>query len=147
MRRIVVALLLMAGCSIAAADPIFYSIDRTVGAGSVTGYIKTDGTIGVLTAASILDWNLLLDDGTQTFALLGPQSGSNSQVGELGGGFSATATELIFDYSTQGWVIFQAPTLFTGFTLWCMQGTFQCTGSPGPGDVVDVYESATNCIT
>jgi hypothetical protein len=51
-----------------------------VGAGGVTGFIETDGTAGTLSDGNILDWNLLLNNGTTTFSLLGPLSGNNSQV-------------------------------------------------------------------
>lgn len=139
MHRFVLALLLMAVCSAATADPTFYTINRTVGAGSVSGFIETDGTTGVLAAGNILDWNLLLNDGTDTFTLLGPLSGANSEFGLFGSGLSATSTNLIFQYSDASFAIFQAPTLFTGFTLWCMQGTVQCTSETSPGDVVDVF--------
>ena len=102
----------------------------------MTGFIETDGSIGVLNAGNILDWNLLLDDGSTTFNLLGPVSGPNSQVGVFGPGLSATASQLLFDYSAFSWTMFQAPALFTGFDLWCMQGTASCTGSIGTGDVL-----------
>lgn len=41
------------------AVAITYVVDRTLGsAGRVTGTITTDDTIGVLTAANIVDWDL-----------------------------------------------------------------------------------------
>jgi hypothetical protein len=48
-----------------------YEVDRAVDAGSVTGFIETDGTIGVLGTSNVLDWSLLLNDGTTAFDLLG----------------------------------------------------------------------------
>jgi hypothetical protein len=118
------------------AGDITYDVDQTVGIGSVTGFIETDGTIGVLGVSNILNWNLLLNDGSTTFDLLGPLSGSNSQFGVSGSELSASTTEMFFDFSGAGWAMFQAPTLFTGFDLWCTQGTIQCTGSTGTGEVL-----------
>lgn len=105
------------------ASDIIYDVDQTVGVGNVTGFIETNGTIGVLDASDILNWNLLLNDGTTTFDLLGPLSGSNSQFGLSGSDLSASATQLLFDFSGSGDAIFQAPTLFTGLDYWCTQGT------------------------
>src|ERR1700686_4708189 len=55
-----------------------YNVNDTVGAGSVTGFIQTDGDLGVLAQADITDWHLVLNDGTSTFDLFGPASGNNS---------------------------------------------------------------------
>jgi hypothetical protein len=55
-----------------------YNVGQTVGSGTVTGSITTDGTIGVLSSNNILDWNLVVNDGTNTVNLFGPLSGSNS---------------------------------------------------------------------
>jgi hypothetical protein len=115
---------------------ITYDVDQTVGIGSVKGFIETDGTTGVLGASNILNWNLLLNDGSTTFDLRGPLSGSNSQFGVSGSDLSASTTELQFDFSGAGWAMFQAPTLFTGSDLWCTQGTIMCTSSTGTGEVL-----------
>jgi hypothetical protein len=91
--------------SLCSATAITYNVNQTIGAGGVTGFIETDGTIGVLGAgtADILDWNLLLNDGNTTVDMLGPLSGNNSGVlNEVFGGgsaLSATATQLLFDFS------------------------------------------------
>jgi hypothetical protein len=118
------------------ASNITYYVDQTVGVGNVTGFIVTDGTIGVLGASDIVNWNLLLNDGSTIFDLLGPLSGSNSQFGDSGSDLSASTTQMLFDFSGAGWAMFQAPTLFTGFDLWCTQGTIQCTSSTGTGEVL-----------
>jgi hypothetical protein len=134
MPKLAIALLL--STVLCSAATITYGVDQTVGIGSVTGFIETDGTIGVLGAGNILNWNLLLNDGSTTFDLLGPLSGSNSQFGVSGSDLSATATEMVFNFSGAGWAMFQAPTLFSGFDLWCTQGTIQCTSSTGTGEVL-----------
>jgi PEP-CTERM motif len=130
------AFLLAAWCLGATASPIKYDVNLSIGAGNVTGFIETDGTLNTLSAGNIIDWNLLLNDGTTTFDLLGPLSGTNSQFGLVGVGFTASPNFLFFDYANSGWAMFQAPVLFSGFKLFCMQGTTQCTSSTGTGNVL-----------
>ncbi|MGD1096950.1 MAG: hypothetical protein ABSB35_33780 [Bryobacteraceae bacterium] len=87
--------------SLGSATNITYTVDQTIGAGGVTGDIVTDGTIGALAQSDVVDWNLLLNDGTNTFDLTGPLSGGNSDFEDLAGpgDLSATATQLMFDFS------------------------------------------------
>ena len=104
---ILVAMLFLVGVS--TASPITYSVNRTIAAGSVTGTIQTDGTIGVLSAANVIDWNLTLNDGTSTFVLTGPASGNNSHVFITGSDVTATAAGLSFNFSgvDSGYFLFQ----------------------------------------
>jgi hypothetical protein len=129
--RILVAALALASATSALAGPI-YDVNRTIGAGTVVGTIETDGTLGVLDEVNILDWNLTLDDGTGPFTLLGPLSGPNSALGIAGSSFTATATDLLFDFSNAAgdWVLFQNPSLGSGINFWCMDGTTNgCSGN------------------
>ena len=73
--------------------------DRSVGLATVIGFVETDGTLGVLGAANFIDWNLLLQDGSSTYDLLGPLSGNNSSAYVQGSDLSATATQLLFNFS------------------------------------------------
>jgi len=86
-----------------AAD-VTYSVSQSIGAaGSVTGSITTDGSTGVLGTSNIVDWNLVLNDGTNpTFTLAGS---SNSEEEVIGSDLTATATQLLFNYSgsDEGW--------------------------------------------
>jgi hypothetical protein len=137
MLKFTMALLLGAGlCS---AD-ITYNVSQSVGAGNVTGFIETDGTTGVLGASNILDWNLLLNDGTATFDLLGPLSGPNSVLGVVGSDLSATATQLLFNFSgsDKGYVLFQNPVLFTGSNFWCDASSNQGCSSEPVGETINV---------
>ena len=104
----------------ASASRVTYNIDRTIGAGSVTGFIETDGAIGVLTAADFVDWNLLLFDGTSNFTLLGPLSGNNSVVFVQGADTEAFGTFLLFNFSgiDNGVFLFQQG-LFSGNHYYC----------------------------
>jgi hypothetical protein len=81
------------------ANPIIYNVNLTIGTGSVTGTITTNGTIGLLARDDITDWNLTLSDGTHTQTLLNnPDSVENIR----GTGVSATTTGLFFDLSSTG---------------------------------------------
>jgi hypothetical protein len=95
---ILLGTILSAAC-FAAASPVIYNVHRTIGAGSVTGFIETDGAIGVLTAADFVDWNLWLYDGRSTFDLTGPLSGNNSAVFVQGADTEAFDTYLLFNFS------------------------------------------------
>ena len=122
-----------------------YTVQRTVDVGTVTGTIETDGTLGTLFAANILDWDLVVDDGVGSFRLVGPLSGGNSQVAVgFAPGLSATATELLFDFSGAGFnfLVFQAPTLGagTGTTgYWCLDSDLApcLEGGPPGREAVD----------
>jgi hypothetical protein len=71
---------------------------------SAMGFIITDGTLGQLTAADILDWNLLLQiesvSPVLSFDLLGPVAGANqnSGVNLVGTPPTATSDSLFFDF-------------------------------------------------
>jgi len=53
--------LVLAG-ALAASGATIYNLNNSVGAGSISGAIQTDGIIGVLGTSNILDWNLVLND-------------------------------------------------------------------------------------
>jgi hypothetical protein len=90
--------------SLGNATNITYNVDQTIGAGGVTGDIVTDGTIGTLAQTDVVDWNLLVNDGTNTFDLTGPLSGGNSLFDDFAkaGDLSATANQLTFNFSGVG---------------------------------------------
>jgi hypothetical protein len=76
-----------------------YAVHETVGVGSATGFITTNGTIGTLDIADILDWNLTLNDGTHPpVDLEGPASGNNSLALLVGSDLTATPTQLLFAF-------------------------------------------------
>jgi hypothetical protein len=81
------------------ADDITYTVSQRVGAGTVTGSIETDGTIGVLGTSNIVNWDLVVTDGSVTYDVLGPLSGNNTKENIGGPATSATATEIFFDFN------------------------------------------------
>ena len=106
--------------AVSQASPLTYLVNRTIGKSSVSGFIKTDGSTGVLTASNFIDWNLLLSDGTNTFRLSGPLSGNNSLVLVTGTDVGAFNDLLLFNFSAidYGTLLFsQGP--FSGAHYYC----------------------------
>lgn len=130
MKKLVTAALIMLFSTWASAS-IVYSVNRTIGAGTVVGSIETDGTLGTLNASNILDW---------TFTLTSPTLSGGSpdiitktgaiQTNEAGGFLTATLSELLFDFSAGpalGFMLFQGG----NSNFWCVQtnGCFDFGGS------------------
>ena len=116
----------------ASSRAVTYGVNRVIVSGGVTGFIQTDGTLGILTGANISDWNLLLDDGLSTFSIFGPLSGNNSQVLVFGTSLTATANDIFFDFSNVAGDIglFQNPTTGSGINFWCLDGANNsCAGN------------------
>jgi hypothetical protein len=128
-----------------AAD-ITYSVSQSIGAaGSVTGFITTDGSTGLLGTSNIVDWNLVLSDGTNpTFNLAGS---SNSEEEVIGSDLTATATQLLFNYSGSdgGWFLLENLTIGDSGPFVCWEASAGCSTAPagaslaalnGDGDMV-----------
>jgi hypothetical protein len=134
MRRALLVLSALFLIASAAKAQTTYNIDFTVGSGSVSGFIETNGATGVLSFGDIENWNLLLNDGTGTFDLLGPASiGANSALDLQGSSFTATSTALLFDFSNSdgSFVLFQNPTIGSGQNFLCFEGSVgDCSGNP-----------------
>jgi hypothetical protein len=108
-----------------------FSINRIIGTGSVSGFIVTDGTLGPLSTSNITDWSLILDEGDAEgpFTITGPLSGNNSAVRIDGSAFTATGTELLFDFAGNGLALFQNPSIGSSMNFWCVEGIDSfCTG-------------------
>jgi hypothetical protein len=113
---------------------IIYNVNRSIGNGSVVGFVETDGTIGTLATSNILNWNLLLNDGNTSFTLTGP---SNSQVLVVGSGYSASLVELNFDFTgANSFVLFQAPNIGSSINWWCVENTSANCAGTGAGETV-----------
>jgi hypothetical protein len=83
-----------------AAGATTYTVDTSAGSTTIAGTITTDGTLGILTAGNIEDWDLTIDFGSPLFqeSLLGPLSGNNSGVYVEGDDLSATSLQLLFNF-------------------------------------------------
>jgi PEP-CTERM motif len=138
MRQFFVALaaaLFALAASAAHANVTYTFFGGGVGTGSFSGSVTTDGTIGFLTGADILDWNIALDGSPGgTFTLLGPLSGNNSGYGSSDNILFTTAGGGLFaDFANSGYALFQNPSTGSGINYLCFAGTGQvCGGLDGP---------------
>ena len=121
------------------ANATTYTVNQSFGGGGVTGTIDTDGTIGTLGTGNITDWSLMLTDLSGSFLLDGLV---NSAVLVLGSAFSATVTDLLFDFSAgSGLVIFQNPNIGSSINFWCMDNG-GCSNLVVPGQSVVTSDSS-----
>jgi uncharacterized protein (TIGR03437 family) len=104
--------LVLGAASLCGATNITYDVNLKIGAGGVTGYIVTDGTLGVLAEADIIGYNLLLSDPAASPHTTWNLSCCNF-FGFDGSDLSATATQLLFNFSGTdiGFVNFADPSL------------------------------------
>jgi hypothetical protein len=100
-----------------AAHATVFEVDRTVFDLNIAGFITTDGTLGALSASDIDGWNLTVSDvaGSPPPSIL---TTGNSTLSLIGTGFSATTTQLTFDFSAPG--LFQIENLTAA---WCLFGS------------------------
>lgn len=83
------------------AHALTYFVNRVIGAGTVTGFIQTDGTIGVLVGTNITDWALTLDfpaisGGTPINIIYAPIDPHDTYA--QGPSTIASSTEITFDF-------------------------------------------------
>lgn len=110
--------LVMGLASTVHAAPITYNLNRSIGAGSISGFFESDGTIGVLTAGNIIDWSLTVLSPDINGGVASTSSPANGS-GLFGGGLSATASDILFDFG--GSSIFFTYTNSGDF--WCLAGS------------------------
>lgn len=108
------------GAAVCSADPISYDVDQTIGLGSVTGTIETDGAAGVLSAGDIIGWNLELNGVGASLNL----TKSNSGVFVSGIDVTATTKDLYFNFSATdgGYLLFQV-SFGSGAQYYCDQAS------------------------
>lgn len=154
MHKFIAAIIFALYASAASAN-IVYTVNRTIGAGSVVGTIETDGTLGVLAAANIVDW---------TFTLASPNltSGSPDVISKatelqtlVSGNFlTGSASDLTFDFSggpATGYLLFQGG---ASINFWCVQtnGCFNFDGGQeaigyGPNGTLGIEADAVSYST
>lgn len=106
------------GCALAVpaqANNIQYGVHQVQGPASVTGYITTDGALGAIGAADVIDWHLLLDDGVSTYTL----THLNSQV-DGDSSWIASPSQLSFDFGGTGLALFQNPVIGSSKHYFCL---------------------------
>lgn len=108
---------------------ITYTINDTVGAGTVTGTITTDGFLGTLATSDIIDWNLVLTNGFgTTLDLTRPSAIAPIEgVEVMGASLTASSTNLSFDFDGAGFFLIQQNGLGNGGTYFCDGGSGQAT--------------------
>ena len=94
------ACLLILLTSTAANAAIVYNVNRIIGDGTVTGFIETDGTTGVLASVNITDWVLTLTapnlkGGSPDII----DFANNISSFVVGSALSASSTALTFDFT------------------------------------------------
>lgn len=118
------------------AQAATYTVDSQIGAGSVSGTIVTDGTLGILDTSDIVSWSFTISAGN---LLGGPSEVIDSDTaqgfGAFGTAFTATSTELLFDFTGAGLVFFAG----ASGNGWCLTTENQCGGVPGIGPGYYVY--------
>ena len=153
--------LAMAPC---VASPITYSVARYIADpfpedvpplnGRVAGTITTDGTLGFLAVANVIDWTLFLDSGIATQTIHGPLSGGGSTLSTFRpNGIFATTTALrydrvfygdfSFDGSVNAWLI--GPSVDSPDIVAELVGTIDNSGHlhGAPGFNPNVFDFAT----
>jgi hypothetical protein len=125
-----VALFVAAAMSLsrtASASPIRYNvIDLIGGAPSISGSVTTDGTLGILSTANIIDWDITLFDGTNTGHEKKGEPGTYVFVS--GPELTASMAALTFNFSSAAHGYLSFNTTYT---------------TPYPGTVC--YTSDSNC--
>jgi hypothetical protein len=109
------AALVLVGAFAGKAD-IVYNVDRTVGTGTITGTITTDGAIGVLAATDIVSYDLELAAAPNFLNLNG-----TTGVQVVGSDLTATAATLNFDFSGGAGFFLIQPGPEDGFHYYCDQ--------------------------
>lgn len=137
MKKFVFALMLVGLSCSSSFGSIMYTSTHGVGTGSVSLSITTDGTLGVIGNSNILDWNIAMTDGPDSFTLLGPLSGSNSVALVAGSALTATASDLLFNFSAgpSEFLLIQSPFIGASKLFWSVQtsGSYNST----PGEAID----------
>ena len=120
---------------------IIYDVNRVIGAGSVTGTIETDGTIGSILAANILNYSLTMTAPNIDGGVVNTFSNMQSS----GAAFIATAEALLFDFQpspglTGSYTILWFNSPIGGRNYWCLDSgacsgiaSAENLGYPDPG--------------
>jgi hypothetical protein len=112
--KVAAAVTLLLGTAVCGAADISYAVNDTIGAGSVTGTIETNGATGVLTAADFIAFNLTLNGVGASANITTPTYG----ITIVGSNATATTSDIFFNFGgTPGSLL-----LFgggTGFTYFC----------------------------
>ena len=138
MKHVLATVVLVLSAATVNAAVITYDVNRTIADGTVTGFIQTDGTLGLLTeAAQILDWSFTLtapnlNDGNPVVIELLADDPTQTPTGTTilnGLAVTATETQLLYDFDLP--VTETHHLLFVGNSgyFWCLE-TRNCSDAP-----------------
>ena len=107
------------------ASPLTYTLDSVfIGASgaSATGFIETDGTIGVLGATNILGWDIVISQSffANSFEFKGVGNGDLLSLG--GSALTATPDALFFDFGIRG-ALFELSNSLPHPSVFCLDGS------------------------
>lgn len=117
---------------------LVYNVNRTIGAGTVTGFIETDGTIGSLSFANITDWSLdIFAPNINGGAVVSSNFGAGTFM--TAPFVTATADDLLFDFDTSGVFGFWGD---TSDDWWCLAGGSDAGCFVSPGESIGYSDTA-----
>ena len=134
---------------ISPANALTYDlVNDSSGNYEVTGFIETDGTLGVLTDGDIINghiinWGFNVSVGTSNTVMNGPE-GNTSDFAILGNDFTATSSGLFFNFGDPNPGLLEVLG-FNGFV--CFQNQDACLASHAYADstlLLDVFGANTN---
>jgi hypothetical protein len=125
--------------STTAAEAATYVGSRSLGTGSISLSITTDGTLGSLTVGNISDWNIAVtaNNPIESFTFTKANSIINSG---LNGGLVASPTSLTFDFDlgTQSRLEFVEFPIPSFYHYYCVETKGYCTGRvTGGGESIE----------
>ncbi len=85
------------------------------------GHRHADGNTGIVAATDLVDWNLIVTNGTHTVDLTGPLSGNDSAAMVQGADLTAKTSDLFFNFSGAdvGFFLLQEPPSGGGAHYYC----------------------------
>jgi hypothetical protein len=105
---------------------VTYTGSGSVGStGTYNLSVTTDGALGSLSDSDITDFTIMITDSHGSLTLTPLNAGV-----EIGGGLSATSTDLLFDFSSSGYALFQNPAPGSSENFLCFAGQI-CGSSSG----------------
>ena len=124
---------------------LIYEVNRTVGDGTVTGFLETDGTIGALSNTNLLDGEITISApniaASPVTLIFGEDSFFISE-----NALTATATQLLFNFSNASaryFIVSDSPRVSPTSIRWCLVGVLQSCSSVLGGEVLDDFSTDT----
>lgn len=124
---------------------LIYEVNRTVGDGTVTGFLETDGTIGALSNTNLLDGEITISApniaASPVTLIFGEDSFFISE-----NALTATATQLLFNFSNASaryFIVSDSPRASPTSIRWCLVGVLQSCSSVLGGEVLDDFSTET----